>query len=335
MSIRFQVLGNPGKDNALMVWINSGSKYFRLLFDCGENLLQELSQNDVRSIDYLFFSHLHIDHISGFDYFFRRNYDRTNKPIFVWGPDYTTEGIRHRMLGYKWNLVSDLPGEWFVSDIKNDNIITSLFKTGEGFSIKHLIEEHSYNKVIFRNEYFEVSAAILNHGIPSIAYRVNESPSTNIDKNKLDKIGLMPGPWLEKLKDSTTCENDTVEVNGKKLLVHELRELLLIKTRGDSISYLTDFGYDKKSVGNAVKLVQDCETLICESQYAKDDIELAEKNFHLTSIQSASIAKEAHVGKLILFHISERYSIEKDYIRILNETKSIFPETYFPGNWSI
>ncbi len=332
MSIKFQILGNPGKDNALMVWVNSGSKYFRLLFDCGENLLHNISQNDVRSIDYLFFSHLHIDHVSGFDYFFRRNYDRASKPVFIWGPDYTTKAIQHRMLGYKWNLVNDLPGEWFVSDI-NNNITTNLFKTCEGFSLKHLVEKSSFNRVVFSNEYFRVSAVILNHGIPSIGFRVDENPSININQNKLDESGLIQGAWLEKVKDPTIGDNEIIEVNGEKLTAKELRENLLIQTKGDSIAYLTDFGYDEKSVEDAVKLVRDCGTVICESQYAKDDIELAEKNFHLTSTQSAEIAKKANAGKLILFHISERYSLPDGYLQILNEAKIIFPETFFPEHW--
>ena len=76
MSISFRILGKPGWDNGLMVCINSGTKLYRLLFDCGENILRDLNFHEVKSIDYLFLSHLHIDHIAGFDYFFRRNYDR-------------------------------------------------------------------------------------------------------------------------------------------------------------------------------------------------------------------------------------------------------------------
>ena len=79
MGIEYQILGRPGKDNALYVRLNSGSKMYRLLFDCGEKTLEDLKQHDVKGINYIFFSHLHIDHIGGFDYFFSRNYDRNNR----------------------------------------------------------------------------------------------------------------------------------------------------------------------------------------------------------------------------------------------------------------
>jgi hypothetical protein len=42
MSISHQVLGQPGRDNALFVEINTGQSIHRLQFDCGEACLRDL-----------------------------------------------------------------------------------------------------------------------------------------------------------------------------------------------------------------------------------------------------------------------------------------------------
>ena len=335
MSIKYQILGNPGGDNALMVWINSGTKMYRLLFDCGEDLLNKLNYSDICSIDHLFFSHLHLDHAAGFDYFFRRNYDRSSKPVIVWGPKSTTQTISNRFRGYTWNLVNELPGKWNLNDIDNNVITTSRFLTSEGFSRKHRLNRKEFRNYIFENENFKVSIAELNHIIPSIAYRIDEKPTINIDKTLLKKSGLHSGPWLEKIKDLTNGPNKKIIIDNKKYSLKELRSKLIKIHEGDSIAYLTDFVFDKQSSARAIKLVKGCNTIVCESQYSTSDLKLAKKNFHLTVSQSAKIAREANVKNLILFHISERYDVKTDYPLLLKESRKIFGNTDFPKEWNL
>ena len=51
MSVVFRVLGQAGRDNALLVQVDSGQALERLLFDCGEGCLSELSfAESLRSI---------------------------------------------------------------------------------------------------------------------------------------------------------------------------------------------------------------------------------------------------------------------------------------------
>jgi len=108
---------------------------------------------------------------------------------------------------------------------------------------------------------------------------------------------------------------------------------LLKKHEGESISYLTDFIYDASAKRKAVKLIKDCNTVICESQYLTLDAELAKKNYHLTVFQAAEIAVKGNCDKLILFHNSERYNVTKDYPLFLKEARSLFPNSFFPENW--
>ncbi len=334
MSLSYRLLGKPGWDNGLMVWINSGTRVYRLLFDCGENILKDLNLRDIRSVDYLFLSHLHIDHIAGFDYFFRRNYDREKKPVYVYGPEETVELIHHRLRGFKWNLVKGVPGLWYITESNEKKLSTFLFKTSDGYSVKHPVGNKSFNGLLIDNPHFTVKISILNHIIPSAAYLVKEKPFFNIDKEALEKTGLAPGPWLEKVRDLSIDDSDEISIGNKLYKLKSLREKLLKRNEGESIGYLTDFIYDKVTEAKIKKVFMGCDVMVCESQYLSAEKEYAAKNFHLTAEQAARLANAAKVKKLILFHFSDRYRA-KEYSDLINEARKIFPESYLPVEWNL
>jgi len=335
MGVQYKVLGKPGGDNALMVWVNSGTRVYRILFDCGEDVLKDIPASDVRSIDYIFFSHLHLDHAAGLDHFIRRNYDRERKPVYVFGPEDTSYIIQNRLKGFKWNLVSNIPGEWFVTDIKEKETATYRFLAREGFSRKHFVEKKPFKGIVFNNEHLKVESELLNHIIPSAAFRITEHPTGNIDKDKLVINNYDPGPWLEEVKDLSISSRKSISINGSKIMIGKLREQLLVKKEGESISYLTDFIYDPASKRKSIKLIRNCNTVVCESQYLSTDQKLALRNYHLMVTQAAEIADKGNAGKLIIFHNSDRYNVKKDFPLFLKEAREIFPNTFFPENWNI
>jgi ribonuclease Z len=334
MSLSYNVLGRAGWDNGLYVRVNGGTKVYRLLFDCGENILKDLNQHDVRTIDYLVLSHLHIDHIAGFDYFFRRNYDREKKAVFIFGPADTIDIIHSRMRGFKWNLVEGVPGEWYVNEFTEKRLTSCLFKTTDGFSKKHKVKKKSFDGLIINNTDFSVTVTLLDHIIPSAAYFVKEKPSLNINKDTLTKTGWKPGSWLEKVRDLKVNPMEKIELDGKAYTLKHLRDMLLEKNEGESIGYLTDFIYNKLSAAKIKRVFQGCDTMVCESQYHPSEQKFAKKNFHLTSTQAAKLAKAANVKKLILFHISDRYRT-RNFPALIEEARKIFPETYLPNEWKI
>lgn len=76
MSLTVRVLGIPGRDNAVLVTVDSGQAITRLLFDCGDGCLWQLPFGAIQEIDHVCFSHFHMDHIGGFDTFFRCTFRR-------------------------------------------------------------------------------------------------------------------------------------------------------------------------------------------------------------------------------------------------------------------
>src|SRR5215475_13860300 len=137
MSLTFRVLGTAGNDNALLVHVDSGQAVERLLFDCGEGCLSELALADIQAIDHLFFSHLHMDHVGGFDTFFRCTFGRDTKPNQVWGPPETARILQHRFQGFLWNLHEQMSGTWRVTDVSPEETRTVRFELQEAFTVAH------------------------------------------------------------------------------------------------------------------------------------------------------------------------------------------------------
>jgi ribonuclease Z len=338
MGIEYRVLGLPGRDNALFVRINSGQRITRLLFDCGEAVLETLSFAEVQAIDHLCFSHLHMDHISGFDSFFRAVYARTDRPNRIWGPPETARILHHRFCGFLWNLYEDDHASWFVHDILPERIESTRFEASEAFAVAHEAGVQPFNGVVLDTPDFSVSALHMDHLTPSMAYIVREKPHLNVDTSRLAALGLRGGPWLKQLKDAAPevgiepAEQATIEIEGQQYPLAELRAALLVETPGDALAYLTDFLLDEAAMERLIPALRGCDTLVCECQYRDDDVALARKNHHMTASQVATLAQRAGVERLVLFHLSDRYRHDGWQI-LLDEARRIFPNTRFPAGW--
>lgn len=331
MTLEYQILGKPGRDNVLYVRLDSGSGIHTFLFDCGEDCINSLNYAEMQAVEHLFFSHFHMDHVCGFDTFFRCNYNRPDECVNVWGPIGSAEILQHRFQGYWWNISGDEPGTWYVNELLSDSIVSSRFERKDAFEIKHegLIREK--NQFIIDEPMYEVASIELDHRGPSIGYKLSEKPTENLDGEKLAQLGLKPGPWIQELK---TREKGTIEVDGKSLDIARLRADMITINEGRSIAYLTDFLLDESAESKLIPWLDECDTLVCEAQYRKDDKKLAIQNFHSTTEQTATLAKNAGVGELVLMHLSRRY-VKTEWSEMLVEARSIFPDTFFPSEWSI
>jgi ribonuclease Z len=332
MAIRFKVLGGAGQDNALWVEVDSGQGIRRLLFDCGEGCLSSLAFADVQSTDHLFFSHFHMDHVSGFDSFFRANFNREDRANRIWGPPGSGRILQHRFQSYLWNLHEGLNAVWRVSDIGETDIRTWRYELPDAFETAH--EEAAVVRdgaLVLDEDDFIVEAMTMDHRTPSMAYRVTEKTRWNIDPTALAALGLRPGPWLKALKDPVELP-DEVMVEGRP--AGELREKLLVPTPGDSIAYLTDFLMDEAAAARLEPWLAGCKTVVCESQYRAADLELALKNYHMTAVQGAAVARRAGVEDLVLIHVSSRYTRE-EWMTLLDEARDVFPGARFAEGWGM
>ncbi|MCE9544267.1 MAG: MBL fold metallo-hydrolase [Planctomycetia bacterium] len=333
MSISFQVLGSPGNDNALLVRIDNGQGVETLLFDCGEGCLAELSFAEILAIDHLFFSHLHMDHVAGFDAFFRATFNRTNRPNRIWGPPETGRILQHRFQGVLWNLHEEMSGTWHITDIHADRLQTVRLELSEAFAVLHNEGARPHARTAYEGAGFTIEALTMDHRTPTLAYLVREKPRRNVDVSRLSALGLRGGPWLKQLKDSAP-DQTTVVIDGATHAIDDLQRALVVETPGDSIAYLTDFLLDDVAMERLCSAFAGCGVIVCEGQYRHADLELARKNFHMTTQLSATLAQRLRARELVLFHLSDRYD-EQGWLEMLREAQAIFPNANYPPHWKL
>lgn len=92
---------------------------------------------EIADIDHLLFSHFHMDHVSGFDAFFRVNFGRVGRENHLWGPPGSIGILGHRFGGSWWNLKADLSATWHVHEVDGDTVSSARFGAQEGFAVAH------------------------------------------------------------------------------------------------------------------------------------------------------------------------------------------------------
>ncbi len=334
MPLTVQVLGGPGRDNALFVRVETGQANTRLLFDCGDGCPHALPAAEVRQTDHLLFSHLHMDHVGGFDAFFRLTFDRTDRPNHVWGPPGTAAVLHHRLRGFLWNLAAGTPVGWHAHDVAADAVRTTRFDLADAFESAAPLGERPATDPLLLGDGFTVEVRLLDHGTPSAAYVVRESPRVNVDPVKLAAAGLPPGQWLKRVRGAAAAPGETVDVGGRPVSLASLQADLVVATPGDSVAYLTDFHLAANDRGGVADWLRGVGALVCESQYGSANLDLAERTRHMTGVLAAELAAAAGVGRLVLFHVSDRYDAAA-WRELLAEARRVFPATAFPDHWGI
>lgn len=331
MALVHRVLGAPGRDNALFVRVDSGQRITRLLFDCGDGCVSDLPFSETQAIDHLFFSHCHMDHIGGFDSFFRSTFNRETQENTIWGPQGTSSILHHRFQGFLWNLAGGMRATWIINDICPHEIRRFRYELSEAFTNQHNAGSVATLDVVLDDDDFTVSAIHLSHHGSCLGYLLREKPSVNIRKERLTELGLRPGPWMKDLKSKTAAAD--VNIDGKVYALDALRAELLVETQGQSLAYLTDFLLDEETFQCLSTVLADCDVAVCEAQYRHQDLQLAHRNHHTTVRQVAELAAAANIGELVLFHLSDRYT-EAEWLEMLDESRESFGRTRFPAGWA-
>jgi len=98
------------------------------------------------------------------------------------------------------------------------------------------------------------------------------------------------------------------------------RELTMSSGLPRSYAFCSDTMYMEQLADE----VRGVDLLYHESTFMHDLLDRAKATFHATSIEAATIALKASVGKLVIGHFSARY---KNLLPMLAEARSIFPHT--------
>lgn len=316
-NISFQLTpaGGPFDDPALLVTPNNWRE--SLLLDCGT--LHTVGNKALMRVKWVFLTHLHIDHLIGFDHLLRIRLF-SELPLFVFGPPGTTVAIGHRLQGYAWNLTSGSPFKIFVTDLHPDGSPTTLFACNEQFvgqPAQHDVRPGSSVEV---DKTLSVSWHPVDHGVPCLCYRIEQSlpPKFSLETSK--RLGLTPGPWMKALQNG---EPVTVEVEGVERDTQWLSEHLLSDRAAQVLGYLTDTRLTPTLSEELIKFYNGADLLACESAYLDGELELAQQNLHMTTTQVGELAAKSKVGALLIFHLSRRHTAAGPK-QHLKEVRSVF-----------
>jgi ribonuclease Z len=277
-----------------------------VLFDLGT--LHSLNPSEAYKISDVFVTHTHMDHFMGFDSLLRTIL-RRDVPLRIYGPSSILSCIEGKLKGYTWNLIEDYPTEIHVYAYNGRQVTHSLFAARNRFR-KETISKNASDGLLLQNEMFTVRAVKLDHGIPCLAYSLEEAFHINIDKALLIREGLPVGAWLNEFKRVLRKRPEerpqTIRVGNADLAVSELSGIARI-TKGQKISYATDIALHQRNFNRLLRLIKGSDTFFCEAYFLEEDRERAKERSHLTAKAAGTLARKAGVKRLELMHLSPRY----------------------------
>lgn len=282
------------------------------LVDCGT---QHLGHARLLRARFLFLSHTHLDHFIGFDSWMRVHLGSTNT-LHIIGPAGVAGHVHHKIHGYVWNLAESVYLKFLVTEL--DPLRSFQILPATGYQLEELPGQ--WPDIDQRGEWTFRYQPLQHLSIISCGYRIYTPETFRVDEDALAATGLKPGPWVKEMKSR---EEGSLLIDGTPHDIAELREKLLYHARGYSVTYITDAIYNPENAARMVELARDTDHLFCESSFLKADVDRAARTHHLTTHQAATIARDANVQHLHLFHFSRRYAgLEQMFLR---EAREIFP----------
>ncbi len=296
-----------------------------LLFDLGENAA--LSPRELLRVSHVFVSHTHMDHFVGFDRMLRLCLAR-ERTLPLYGPPGLAGNVAGKLAGYTWNLTEAYPLVIEVRELEPGRMRSTRFAAREAFRPVPL-GDAPFAAVALEGPSLRVEAATLDHGIPCLGFAVQESVRLNVRGGSLEELGLLPGRWLTRLKQAAREElPDAQELpmedgpSARRRPLGWLRERLLLEAPGQRVVYVTDVAFNSENRRRIVSLARGADLLFCEAVFLDADRAHATRRRHLTARQAGSLAREAGVRRLEVFHFSPRY--EADPQALAREAEAAF-----------
>ena len=267
--------------------INIRGKYY--MIDCGEGAQIQMQKMrlPMARIGHIFISHNHGDHVFGLPGLISTMalLGRTAE-LHIHGPQQLQEFL--------------------------DNIIR-IYCEGITFQIIfHPIDTRVHN-IIYKDRSVTIWSIPLQHRIPCSGFLFKETPPLPHIRREMIEAFNIPFSQINNIKAGAdwTTEDGTFIPNDR---------LVTPAAKARSYAYCSDTAFQPK----LTEMLQDVTLLYHEATYPEELLKRAQETLHSTASQAATIAKEAHVGKLCIGHFSARI---KDEEALLAEATAIFPQT--------
>ncbi|MBT9132056.1 ribonuclease Z [candidate division NPL-UPA2 bacterium Unc8] len=257
------------------------------LFDCGEGTQTQMMRAglSMTRIKHIFISHLHGDHLTGIPGLLMSLGQASHQnPLCIYGP----KGIEDYLLSVKRYLRFRSEYELKVKEVK------------EGKTLEV--------------DKYQVECTALDHGIPTLGYAfIEKERPGRFFVEKADSLGVPEGPLYSRLQ-----KGDDIKLDDGKVV--RSRDVLGPPRKGRKFVYATD----TIPCEQAIRISREADVLVHDGMFEHEKEAEANQKGHSTAFQAAWVAKEAHVKKLILTHISSQYKNDRV---LLKEAQEVFPNT--------
>src|SRR6266516_6300671 len=271
-----------------------------LLFECGEGTQRQMMRYGTSfALSEIFFTHFHADHFLGVIGLIRTlGLQTRTEPMVLYGP----KGAKKLLTQALQLGVERVPFEVEIVEVKPGQVIRDAGseKRDAGSGMRDAYEIH-----VFGTE----------HGGGSVGYalRAHERPG-RFDPEKARAAGVPEEPLWGKLQKGETVEladGRTVTPEG---IVGAKRPGRLIVFTGDT-----------RPCAGVVDAAQGAALLIHEATFGEAEKERAKETGHSTAREAAQVALAAKARRLVLSHVSARYSISAE--ELVKEARDVFKET--------
>jgi ribonuclease Z len=307
-----QAFGDPG------LYVDFRDEKRALLFDLGD--LSPLAPRQLLRVSHAFVTHTHMDHFAGFDGWLRVILGRKERITVTGGPRFI-EQLEHKLRAYTWNVVHryEVPLAIVAREMGADGVVREAsFSSLERFERRDGATHAMQGDVLHDEATFRVRSRIVDHEMPCLAFALEEKARVNVARDRVEALGVTPGPWLRTLKqavlagaaDDTAIELRWRDRDGdhrRASSVGELRHVILDVVPGRRIGYATDLRYCAPNVSALAQLFAGVDELYIESVFLHSDVDHATRKNHLTAQQAGTIARLAQARSLVPFHFSPRY----------------------------
>jgi len=266
-----------------------------LLFDCGEGTQRQMMRYGVGfTLADIFFTHFHSDHFLGLTGLVRTlGLQSLTGPLRLYGP----KGA--------------------------ERILTQALELGfERAPFPITIEEVRPGDRIARAGY-DLEVIPADHGGNAVSYALREHRRLGrFDPDKARALGVPEGPlwgklhkgevveWEERREDGTTARRTA----DPSLLVGPPRAGRLVAISGDT-----------RPCASLVEAAAGADLLVHEATFTHDEQERALETRHSTAREAAQVALAAGARRLVLTHLSARFSTQ--WQELLDEAREVFAET--------
>ncbi|HEV7387437.1 MAG TPA: ribonuclease Z [Gemmatimonadaceae bacterium] len=259
-----------------------------LMFDCGEGTQRQMMRYGISfALSDIFFTHMHADHMLGVIGLLRTlALQGRTEPMNLYGPASSEKLLRKAI---------------------------SLGSEKQHFELR--VFEVSADAPLKRRGYSIIPFAVDHGDRIAIGYQIAEETRLGrFNPDKARDMGIPEGPMWGKIHKGESVQLPDGRTIAPSELVGPSRPGRRIVLTGDS-----------RPSESTIAAATGADVLIHEATFATEEAPRALETSHSTAREAAEVAAKAGVRKLVLTHVSARYS--RDTSELESEAREVFPAT--------